>query len=109
VFDTSKVYVGPSPIHGWGVFAAQSFRPGEVICSAPVTVLPDHPGGVLSSYVFQHQQGVAVAWGVNSLINHGDTPNSIWTYSCQLESQIFSALRPIQAGKEITHRYLDRA
>jgi SET domain-containing protein len=38
----SDITIGPSPIAGRGVFAARSFRAGDVVAVSPVFILPKH-------------------------------------------------------------------
>jgi hypothetical protein len=84
---------------------------GEVIERAPVLVLPvgeideeaDWTG--LWGYCFMWGEGtVALALGYGSLYNHSYQPNARYD-DVGRQTKVFSALRDIAAGEEITVNY----
>jgi SET domain-containing protein len=96
---------------GRGVFARRLIRRGEVIERVPVLVLPveevrnaTHWTG-LAGYCFQWGQGtLALALGYGSLYNHSYHPNARYD-DASGPTKIFTALRDIAAGEEITVNY----
>lgn len=74
--------IRPSPVHGRGVFVTRAYRPGTVLETAPVVVLP--PAEVetiaattLGRYVFDWYGGEgAMCFGWASLCNHASGANA---------------------------------
>ena len=96
---------------GRGVFARRAFREGEVIERVPVIVIPlseikNSEGWVgLAGYCFLWGEGkVALALGYGSLYNHSYKPNARYDDVGRL-TKVFSALRAIDPGEEITVNY----
>lgn len=95
---------------GRGVFARQSIREGQVIERVPVLVLAVdriHDAvawGDIANYVFHWGEGtVALALGYGSLYNHSYRPNA--RYDDETRRKVFTALRDIAEGEEITINY----
>jgi SET domain-containing protein len=93
---------------GRGVFARRTIRAGEEIERVPVLVLPwtenEWESG-LASYFFAWGQGtVALALGYGSLYNHSYQPNARYD-DLSPRVKVFTALRDIFAGEEITVNY----
>jgi hypothetical protein len=60
MIHNSKIYIDKSPVHGWGVFAKQDIKSGELIEECPVLTLPILKGDVtplLIDYRFNWPQG----------------------------------------------------
>lgn len=102
--------IGQSPGRGRGIFATQDIAPGTLIEACPVIVLPakdlqhlEHTE--LFNYYFRWEEGAAICLGNGSLYNHSYDPNA--RYDKEIESQEihFVAIRPIEAGEEITVNY----
>jgi SET domain-containing protein len=93
---------------GRGVFARRPIRKGEVIERVPVLVLPldeGENGSVLPSYCFMWGRNkVALALGYGSLFNHSFRPNARYD-DVGRQTKVFSALRDIAPGEEITVNY----
>ena len=96
---------------GRGVFARQAIREGEVIERVPVIVIPledikNSEGWVgLAGYCFYWGEGkVALALGYGSLYNHSYHPNARYDDLGRM-TKVFSAVRDIAAGEEITVNY----
>jgi uncharacterized protein len=97
---------------GRGVFARAKIPKGVIIERVPVLTLPvedvfsNTAKSRLSEYVFRWHDGeVAIALGYGSLYNHSFRPNARF-YSEGRLMQVFSALRDIDAGEEITINYI---
>ena len=94
---------------GRGVFARRRIEAGEVIETCPVLVLPagsveDSSAGI-GGYVFEWGRGkLALALGYGSLYNHSYRPNARYV-DLAGRTKLFTALRDIAAGEEITVNY----
>ena len=96
---------------GRGVFARRPIRGGEVIERVPVLVLPvtevkDGSGwDGLAGYCFDWGDGkLALALGYGSLYNHSYRPNARYD-DVGRRTKLFTALRDIKSGEEITVNY----
>jgi SET domain-containing protein len=99
------------PGKGRGVFALRPIRKGEVIERVPVIVLPNSTleegpeVNPLADYCFAWGRGtIALALGYGSLYNHSYTPNARYD-DVGPRTKVFSALRDIAQGEEITVSY----
>lgn len=109
--QSDAIEVKRIPGKGRGVFARREISEGEVIERVPVLVLPselveDHSVRAgLWEYSFEWgAETVALALGYGSLYNHSYRPNA----RCDVEgdrTKVFSALRTIASGEEITINY----
>jgi SET domain-containing protein len=94
---------------GRGVFARRPIEADEVIETCPVLVLPagsveDSSAGI-GGYVFEWGHGkLALALGYGSLYNHSYRPNARYT-DLAGRTKLFTAIRDIAAGEEITVNY----
>lgn len=96
---------------GRGVFATRPISEGEVIERVPVLLIeaeelrnPDGWIG-LASYCFLWDTGrYALALGYGSLYNHSYRPNARYDDAGRM-TKVFTALRYIAAGEEITINY----
>lgn len=91
--------MGESPIHGRGLFAARAIEAGERIgtYSGPRS-------SAIDTYVLWVEDELGNEYGIegrNDLryVNHSAEPNAVF------EGPELYALRPIEAGEEITHHY----
>lgn len=99
-----KVYVGPTASNGWGVFAHQAVKPGEVVLvfSGPRLRRTD----LLTHYAYAHSLQIGTddflgpSGGEDDFVNHACEPN---TTLCGRRSLV--ALHHIEAGEEITVDY----
>ena len=109
-----RVRVGPSPIHGLGVFAEQPIAPGHVIEICPTIYVPtaqeaDLRRTILAEYVYPWTDGVIVVLGFGSIYNHAVDANA---HHIQMPDpthgvgvHVVAAARPIEPGEEITVNY----
>ena len=92
-------FVGPSPIHGRGLFAARDIRSGTVI-----GWLRGAPSSEDGPYVLWINEFEAIEVQCDlKYINHADSPNA-----CYYDDLSVVALRDIRRGEEITHNYACR-
>ncbi|MBP6181881.1 SET domain-containing protein-lysine N-methyltransferase [Flavobacterium sp.] len=109
-----NIYVAISSIHGRGVFAQQSIKPGTVIEECPIIKMKLQEMTVrkqmlLNYYAFmideQHEY-TGIALGYGSLYNHANNCNATYYYNKEKELMIFEAIQPIAENQEITINYL---
>lgn len=93
-----KVYVETSAIHGFGLFARELIKAGEIIGAIePRRVTVDGPHVLWISDKVGHQ-----VEGPLKFINHSAKPNA-----CYYDDLTVVALTDIAPGAEITHDYGD--
>ncbi len=118
-FPAAKVYVAQSAIKnaGLGVFAHAPIEQGEIIEQAPVIEVTNRferfllKRTALRNYYYQwgpERKQVALSTGYGSLYNHAYEPNASYEKNIKENYITFTALRPIQAGEEITVNYNGR-
>jgi SET domain-containing protein len=107
---------------GRGVVAERRIEPGELVERSPVLVIPDQDrtavdSTVVFTYVFMWEHGTveedlykhrgrsAIALGYTSLLNHSYTPNCEFVRHIDDLMIDLVALRPIEAGEELTIDY----
>jgi SET domain-containing protein len=111
----NKIQVKKSPIHGWGVFATEDIKEGELIEECLFLRLPVKRGETnytLFDYTFVYPKGEnwvnhIIALGYGSLYNHSETPNATWEDDLEKETIRFIALKPIGKDEEIVTYYGD--
>lgn len=109
----SAIYFATSERHGKGVFAARPIGEGEIIEICPVLLFPKKELPLIDQtflYDYYFDWGDDDAWyalclGYGSLYNHDYAPNAEYTMDFEAETIDFHALRPIEAGEEITVSY----
>lgn len=108
---TDRLAVGPSPIHGTGVFARRGFVPDDVIETCPVIVCPPGEEELLEQtnlrglYFHWEGDGVALALGFGSLYNHAWGANARYEPDPANDLIRFICVRPIADGDEVTINY----
>jgi uncharacterized protein len=107
--QSDKVEVRRVRGKGRGVFARRPIEAGEVIETCPVLVLPagavEDVSAAIGSYVFEWGRGeLALALGYGSLYNHSYRPNARYE-GLAGRIKVFTAIRDIAAGEEITVNY----
>jgi SET domain-containing protein len=109
----ADVIVKQSASRGRGVFAARSFRAGEVIEVCPVIALSSDDAARLDAtglydYYFgwgADNKGGAIALGFGSLYNHSYVPNAVY-HKSEADSTIsIVALKSIAPDDEIFIKY----
>ncbi|HZU73335.1 MAG TPA: SET domain-containing protein [Acidimicrobiales bacterium] len=107
---TDHLYIADSERHGRGVFARRWFSAGEVLESCPVLVVSGEEWDTLAQtsigcHVFEWEEGVALALGHTSLLNHSTEPNAAYEMDYDGLQVAVRALRDIAPGEEITINY----
>lgn len=92
---------------GRAVYADRDYDAGEVVEACEVIVVPKDElsqKDILMFYVFVWgDNDYAVVLGNGSLYNHSYQPNLSWDESGH--HLVFTAIRPIKTGEELTHNY----
>ncbi len=100
----AKVVVKKSSINGYGVFAAQSFKKGQIIEECYIIVTRGGDKG-LEDFYFDSRGKNAVVLGFGSIYNHADEPNADYTIKSKQRVAVFKALKNIRKGEEIFVSY----
>ncbi len=110
--DTVKVYVAKSQLaEGYGVFAAKSFLPGELIEACPAIFLPmkefEHIKKTkLYFYFYEYSnKEFAIVLGYGSLYNHSFIPNAQFRFNYRQRIMNIRAIKPINQDEEIMINY----
>lgn len=91
---------------GRGVYALRPFRHGEVVEDCPVLVLRRRDcQGLIESYWWAWSGRYGLALSVASLFNHAKRPNTGSRRFFRQQRMVFTALRDIEVGEEITVSY----
>jgi uncharacterized protein len=92
---------------GRAVYADRDYQEGEIVETCEVIVIPKKELGltdIMMFYVFVWgEENYAVVLGNGSLYNHSYQPNMAWDEAGH--HLVFTAIRAIQAGEELTHNY----
>lgn len=119
IYDSSQVYVAASHIDGagLGVFAARSFTAGEPVEIAPAVFVPESETERRSDFISDYSvllddeaggEIIAVMLGYGSIYNHStSSPSLSLTFCLPERAAVFTALRDIEAGEELTISYGD--
>lgn len=107
------LYVGPSILGGRGVFALEPIAADSLIEICPVIVIPADQVAlihqtILHDYYFlwgENEKEAAIAMGYGSLYNHAVDSNATYEMDFELLTIDIYAIKPIQAGEEITINY----
>ena len=111
LIPTDLIEVRRSPGRGRGVFARQFIPEGTIVERVPMLVFSekdlesDEGFSTLYHYAFEWGKGtVALALGYGSIYNHSYSPNARYDDHGQ-RTKVFTAVRDIEAGEEITINY----
>lgn len=110
-FHNDNVFVGPSTVHGRGVYAMRGIAKGEVVEIAPCIRIEQNQMAlqhtILRSYVFGNDEECTalLALGYASLYNHasGETQNA--EFVVLNDAIVVSATKDIRKGSEIFVNY----
>jgi hypothetical protein len=115
----NRTYAGKSQIDGYGVFAKEDIKAGEIIeeCQAVLldTTFPKNKDWVLGRYCMTwianseidrvHGPTMSMMLGHGMIYNHSETPNSYVVQDTFMKVFTFYALTDIPKGTEITWYY----
>ena len=113
ILQPAGIEIKQSPVHGRGVFASATFKPGAVIETAPVIIMEQQDKDFLQStclfsYYFivgDKNFPVALGLGYSSLYNHAYKANAMYSISLKDETITIKACKIINPGDEITLNY----
>lgn len=117
--EDSKCYVAKSEISGYGVFAKEDIKAGDVIEECPVVILDgthtSNKDWVLNRYAFTwgcscnvcltNGQSMCIPMGNGMIYNHSDEPNAYYIQDNFYRIFRFYAFRDIKKDEEITWYY----
>lgn len=100
------IYIGKSPVHGYGVFAQQHFRPGDTIEECYCLVFKRNEK-FLMNYFYGCQDKNLLALGSVSIANHSLENNAIIVFDAGDSVISLVASKNIAPGEEIFTNYGD--
>jgi len=109
-----KILCKKSDLDGYGVFASEDIKQGEIIESCPVVVVPytewNHiKHSKLVDYIFEWtpeiKSRMAYPLGYAMIYNHSYSPNAKTAKDIENSLMNYIAVRDIPKGEEITHNY----
>lgn len=98
----SNIRVKSSSIQGYGVFAAEEIKKGQII--EECYTLFSHSKDFID-YVFECNGMTALVLGYGAIYNHSNSPNASYHFDTKRMTTTFYALHEIRAGEEITISY----
>lgn len=104
---STRIEVRNTPRKGRGVFAREFIENGSIIEKVPLLIVTwdDISDSELADYAFVHTTTkAAIALGYGSMYNHSFNPNARYD-DVGRKTKVFSAIRDIQPGEEITVNY----
>ena len=118
IYDSSQIYVAASHIEGagLGVFADRSFPAGEPVEIAPAVFVPESETERRSDFISDYSvllddeaggEIIAVLLGYGSIYTHSESPSLSLDLCLPERAAIFTALRDIEEGEELTISYGD--
>ncbi len=97
---------------GRGVFALKDFKKGEMVESCPViNVTPKERKRVEKTifnyyiYPWRSTRSGCLVLGYGSIYNHSFNPNADWKQNFKANTMVYTAIKPIKKGEEITVNY----
>jgi len=107
-----KIEVRKSDIHGWGVFAKEKIKMGEILEETSFLVIPMSKGegsSIFVDYRFNYPrtdwEKQVIPFGFACIYNHSNTPNATWETDTDNELFIFIAIKDIEKDQEICTYY----
>jgi len=116
LYHNPNIEIRKSPIQGWGVFAKEDIKKGELLEEVPFLTLPLDPSEASSLFIdyrFNYPSGVekwikqTIPFGFACLYNHSDKSNAWWYTDLENEVFFFVAIKEIKKDEEITTYYGD--
>ena len=106
-----KIEWKKSELHGNGVFAIAAISQDEMIEISPIIIVDEKDTKEIDkthvyNYYFRWENnGSAISLGYGSVYNHSYEPNVKYEKDFVTKTIIFTAIRTIKAGEEITVNY----
>ena len=107
---SQTILVKKSKLHDRGVFANRNFNVGDVIEICPVIVLSvadrkKIDKTYLYNVYFSWKEKAAIGLGFSSIYNHCYDPNARYAKKYGNRTLVYTAIKPIRRGEEITSNY----
>jgi SET domain-containing protein len=103
--NACRLMVKKSPIHGYGVFAAQTISAGATIEECHVVNVGEGQRELWDYYFNKGNEERILVLGNGSIYNHANQPNAKHVFDLTNQLMVFSALKPIGIGEEICISY----
>jgi len=112
----SKLEVKSSPIHGYGVFATEDIKKGEIIEDCYILKIPLKRGflpQMFMDYKFKWVNSIGeieevLPLGFGCIYNHSNENNVTWRQITDKNVIQFYAIKHIKKGDEVCHYYGDK-
>lgn len=111
-----KIEIRKSTIHGWGIFAKEDIKSGEILEESPFLIVPMSPGessSIFIDYRFNYPRTnwkyQAIPFGFSCLYNHSNDPNAGWETDEENELFVFYTKKDIKKDEEILVYYGDNS
>lgn len=108
----SKIEVRKSNIHGWGVFAKDDIKSGEILEENYFLIIPLHKTEGSSifidhryNYPRKNSEYQVIPFGFSCIYNHSNEPNAVWETDEENEIFVFTAIKDIKKDDEIFTYY----
>jgi len=112
LISNTKIEARRSPIHGWGVFAREFIKGGEILEENPFLKIPQSPTEASSIFIDYRFNYPRVEWkyqvipfGLSCLYNHSNSPNAVWETDEENELFVFTSTKDIEKDEEILVYY----
>lgn len=109
-----KIEIRKSTIHGWGIFAKEDIKSGEILEESPFLIVPMSPGessSIFIDYRFNYPRTnwkyQTIPFGFSCLYNHSNNPNARWETDEENELFVFYTKKDIKKDEEILVYYGD--
>lgn len=100
-----KIYVKKSLTHGYGVFAGQDFKKGDIIEECYVLISKRGGDRALEDYYFDANGNYALFTGYGSIYNHSDDDNAEYKINNKRKIATITAYKKIKKDEEIFVSY----
>lgn len=100
----NKIMVKKSRTHGYGVFATQTIKKGDIIEECYV-LLTRGKDVALEDYYFDANGKYALLTGFGVIYNHSENENADYKINAKRKLAVIKAIRTIKKGEEIFVSY----
>jgi len=108
----NKIEVRRSPIHGWGVFAKEDIKAGEILEETYFLIIPmsaNESSSIFIDYRFNFPRTrplyQVIPFGFACIYNHSDKANAGWETDENNDLFVFFAIKDIKKDEEICTYY----
>lgn len=101
----NKIFVKKSHTHGFGVFAAKTFKKGTLLEECYILISRKGGDKALEDYYFDVKGKYGTFLGYGSIYNHSEDPNADYSINVKRRIATIKAARTIRKGEEIFVSY----